>query len=159
MSKTGSHTLLQYTQCYIFATRYTILCWFPYLLTDWSSISSRLNSRLSISSYSWLSSIDVFLDDRKDSRFLPSSSSLSPSLSLLSSSVDKISDDDRTLCQRVLTGGQACGSSYLFWRLKTCWHSSLYLSCASIWENLVPRANMRLFTLTAAISNMAHNMR
>lgn len=39
----------------------------------------------------------------------------------------------------------------LFCRSNTCWHSSRYLSCASICENLVPRANIRLLTLTAAI--------
>ena len=67
------------------------------LLTGLSS--SFLRSIRCSSSCSWLNCLAVFLPPSRVSRFLASSSSLPPSppLSLLSSSVDSCSPDDRTL--------------------------------------------------------------
>ena len=47
-----------------------------------------------------MSSMAVFLLDSSDSRFLPSSSSLSPPLSLDSSSVERTSADKSTLWEK-----------------------------------------------------------
>ena len=66
-------------------------------LTGWSSINNLLSSCLSASSCSCVRSSAVFFDDNSDSRLRLNSSSLSPPVSLLSSSVDSTSVDDNTL--------------------------------------------------------------